>query len=197
MKRITLFSLAILLFGVASIALALTELTIPITDYIVIAPADHAEEATVLINIPFPDSLIVPDSLHIPDSLKSRYIVRSEIICSIQPFSVNDSIFEVAMIPINIPWDRHNIRWGNNWREGGGNLIDTMLTFGAVVRTSNGRTTLDINDIVLRWADGSYPNYGLAIKSPADMPHRFQMNPIDNNHQELAILKLYIVNLRH
>jgi hypothetical protein len=179
MKLICTLTLAIAgLIAFSSMAIAATEVMLPITNYAVIAPPDHPFNGTALLSIP------------IPESLASKVVLQAEILCSLQPRLQRDSLLEVIIIPINTQWDPNHIGWNDSWRELGSNLIDSMKTFSSLQTNLSDTARMDITDIVRRWLDRTYPNYGVALKTPMDLDRWFQIRRLNPNQREIAMLRI-------
>ena len=182
MKALRYFSIVVALtLCIGSVANAVSEIEIPITEFAVIAPPNNPLDLTVLISTP------------IPESLTTKAILHAEIICNVNPVVESDSSIEIAVFPIAVSWDPNETVWENSWREIGGNLIDSLMTLHGIYTPDAGLSNLDVTDIVRRWQDGSYANNGIAIKAPIDLHTRFRVIPRDERNGVLASIRIIFV----
>lgn len=162
-----------------AVAETISEETILITEYAIIAPRNNPSGITVLLSIP------------ISDSLATATITYAEVVFNVQPVGNSDSTIEILSIPIAVQWDPANVEWDSDWEESGGNLIDNLRSFHGIRITDNGISNIDITDAVLRWQDESFDNnYGLAIKVPLDSDVRFRIRPINPHLEHVALCRI-------
>ena len=171
---IFLLAVALVIFPIYTLASEIAEISIPITEFAVISPPGNPLSKTVLVNIP------------LPDSLSNKKILHAEIIANVTPVANTDTTFEVAVIPVRIPWNPDTVQWNNAWLELGGNLEDSSITFHGINIASGVTPKIEITDIVRRWFDESRPNNGIAIKAPIDSNARFAVIPLNPNEDKIA-----------
>jgi hypothetical protein len=160
-----------------SSASAISEITIPITEFAVIAPNDRPADISVLMSIP------------LPDSLSTRTILHAEIICMVRPHLETDSLIQIGVVPIRVPWDPGQVEWDDSWQRNGGNLVDSLTTIHGVQVGETGIPNLDITDFVRRWLEGWYPNYGVAI-APFDWNANMRFSRMNPDRGEAATLRI-------
>ena len=182
MKALRYFSMVIALtLCLGSVANAVSEIEVPITEFAIIAPPGNPHDLTVLISAP------------IPESLTTKAILHAEIICNVNPVVESDSSIEIAVFPIAVSWDPNETVWENSWEEMGGNLIDSLMTLHGIYTPGGGLSNLDVTDIIRRWIDGSYANNGIAIKPPIDLDSRFRVIPRNERDGVLASIRIIFI----
>jgi hypothetical protein len=169
-------AVALFLFPIYAFTTEIVEISIPITEFAVISPPGNPLDRTVLVNI------------SLPDSLSNKKILHAEIIANVSPMVNTDTTFEVAVIPIGIPWNPDTVQWNNAWQELGGNLEDSSITFCGINIASGITPKIEITDMVQRWLDETRSNNGIALKTPLDARVRFAVIPLNPN--ELASLRV-------
>jgi len=66
---------------------------------------------------------------------------------------------------VTTSWSEDTVTWNNPWAAAGGDFDDTISFASFMPDQSGCMVTLNITDLVQRWVNGTYPNYGILMYS--------------------------------
>jgi hypothetical protein len=85
--------------------------------------------------------------------------------------SANLYLYETRQIPgqttylyrVTHTWSEGSVTWNNPWTIHGGNFDKSIAFDSFLPNQTNCMVTLDLTDLVQRWVNGTYPNYGVLL----------------------------------
>ncbi len=82
-------------------------------------------------------------------------------------------LYETRQIPgqttyiyrVSTSWSEETVTWNNPWTNRGGDFDNSVAFASFLPNHANCMVALDLTDLVQRWVNGKYPNYGVLLYS--------------------------------
>jgi hypothetical protein len=134
--------------------------SVTLTDYAVIAPEGHSEQARVLFQVDLPD-------------LRGKEVDFAQLSFGIA--SLPGPYLEIEVYPLTTSWDSRSVSWTSPWQNVGGDFDDEDVTLVAITRGESLKGHADVTDIVRSWTKGTRTNRGIVLISSREFPGDFQL----------------------